>query len=706
MAKLHPQIFLRSHFFKQLGYTEIRITNNNKQLEIVLEKEHSGIIELIIPKQNAVKEREFLSKNGPHPYQVAIYESSFKELSDNLKKMNFEYNLTCAEDEDNPDTLSTTFAKYHIFYRKEKKEAYSLEKRWQIHSENPGKLIHKNQLLPLQNHTAKMLLRLPTYKTDESLLSRVDMEEPRHRTDKKLMEIWQHVLNVDEIGINVSFFESGGNSLKAVILVSEIHKEFNAAFELSDIFKTKTIKALSDLILNSGQTIYAPVKAVEKKDYYPLSPAQDRIFIQQRMELTSTAYNLFQSVELKEKPRRKKLAHTFEKLIEKHESLITSFDIIAGKPVQKIHDDVDFSIEYYEVDEEEAGKIRGSFKKPFDLGKAPLLRVGLLTVEKQKYILTVDMHHIISDGVSLILLLKDFMALYRGEELSPLRLHYKDYAVWQNQNTQKEAIKKQEEYWLQEFAGDIPLLNIPGDYDRPAIKSSAGKGFRFVLGKEETTALRTTALHEGGTLYMILLALYSIFLAKIGSREDIVIGTPTAGRRHADLRQIIGMFVNTLAIRSYPGEDKTFNEFFKEVRETTLNAFENQDYPFEELVENVMVERDPARSPIFDVFFVLHNQADLAQDTPEFENLLSYETESKFDLALRAVETGENLLLNLIYSTRLFQAGTIEKYIHYFKEIVSAVLKNKNIKIGDIEISHRFFAGELALPGEEGDFAF
>ncbi|MCP5107711.1 MAG: non-ribosomal peptide synthetase, partial [bacterium] len=258
----------------------------------------------------------------------------------------------------------------------------------------------------------------------------------------------------------------------------------------------------------------------------------------------------------------------------------TSFVMVDDQPVQRVHDEVEFAIEYYGEDVYLKGPRRG-----FDLSRAPLLRVGLVKRGENDYLMLIDMHHIISDGVSNDVLRGDFLRFYEGKKLTPLRIQYKDFTMWQNQPGQMASIKQQETFWLKEFEDEIPVLNLPIDYVRPVVQSFEGRHLGFGFSAGESAALRDMALSGGFTMYMVLLAVFNVVLAVLSGQEDIVVGTAVAGRRHADLEEIIGMFVNTLAIRNYPGGEKSFIKFLRELKERTLTAFENQDYPFEDLVE-------------------------------------------------------------------------------------------------------------------------
>ncbi|HLP59258.1 MAG TPA: amino acid adenylation domain-containing protein, partial [Candidatus Deferrimicrobium sp.] len=414
-------------------------------------------------------------------------------------------------------------------------------------------------------------LPLPEIETDEEYVA------PRDSIEKKLAHLWAEVLGIKEekIGIENNFFQLGGQSLKAVVFIAKIHKQLNIKLPLAEVFKTPTIKGLAQYIKKAGEETFLSIAPVEKKEYYPLTPAQKRLYILQQMTPQDTVYNITKTVEMSEAPDLVQLEETFNKLLHRHESLRTSFHMVENNPVQRVHDTVALAIEYYdltrpgEMPHEVSSK---DFVRPFDLTAAPLLRAGLVKRRNASWVLIVDLHHIISDGVSQGVLTRDFMSLYRGEELPALKLQYKDYAEWQEGDKEQEALKGRENYWLKEFAGTIPVLTMPTDFARPMLQSFAGAILDFEVGMEETAALNRVMIKEGVTMYMVWLAMYNVFLAKISGQEDIITGTPAAGRRHIDMQQIIGMFVNTLAIRNFPRGEYTFKEFLKEVKEKTLQA--------------------------------------------------------------------------------------------------------------------------------------
>jgi amino acid adenylation domain-containing protein len=551
---------------------------------------------------------------------------------------------------------------------------------------------------------------MPNGKVDRERLPgpRLDMEQeytpPRDELEKNLAGIWSEILNIGRIGIDDNFFELGGHSLKATTVVSRVHKIFDLKVPLADFFKQPTVRELAEFIKREAEIgekeTFVSIKAVEKREYYGLSSAQKRLYILQQMDdggeetkAKGTGYNMPEVVKLEGVIDRDRFEEIFKKVIRRHQSLRTSFLPAAEEPVQRIHDDVEFGVEYLNLAAKNAKErqkinIIRDFIRPFDLSRAPLLRVGLIKVEKEEHILMVDMHHIVSDGTSTGVLTKEFMALYAGKEFAPLRIQYNDFSQWQNSAEIRETVKKQEEYWLEEFAGEIPVLDLPLDYPRPVIQGFAGARFGIEMGEGATTALRALALKEGATLFMLLLALYNVLLSKLGGQEDIIVGTPIAGRRHADLQQVMGMFVNTLALRNHPAGEKPFNTFLKEVKQRTLAAFENQEYQFEDLVEKVAVNRDAGRNPLFDVMFALQNLERVEVEIPGLKSKpYAFETKiSKFDITFQVYELDRRLLVVTEYSTALFREETLRGFLDRLSILIESVCRSPGTRISEIDI--------------------
>ncbi len=522
---------------------------------------------------------------------------------------------------------------------------------------------------------------------------------PQGVVEKKISTIWERILGIDGIGANDDFLELGGDSLKAVNMLAALHKNLEVKVPVAVIFEIRTIRGLSEYIKKMTEEKYAAIEPVEKKKYFLLSSAQKRLYILHEMSPDSIAYNMPEIIHLPAVCDLGKIEETFKKLIKRHESLRTSFHMVIDTPVQVVHDHVEFDLDLRDSqDFHDSQDFIKRFIRPFDLAKAPLIHAGLRKDDLR--ILIVDMHHIISDGVSLQVLVNDFLSLYAGEELLPLRIQYKDFSKWQNEEKEKENLKRQEDYWLKEFSGEIPVLELPTDYPRPVEQSFEGESISFEITGEEIQGLKAVALKGSSTLFMVLASLVNILFSKLSGQEEIVIGTPMAGRRHSDLEKIIGMFVNTLSLRNYPSGDRSFREFLGDVKERVLKAFENQEYPFEELVDKLSLKRDIGRNPLFDVMFVLQNLDTVSvvrdeeteikntrlfqHDSPdEYENI--FQT-AKFDLTLTVVERGRGLFFSIQYCTKLFKKETVERYIVYFKKIISIALKEPGIKISEIEV--------------------
>ncbi|MCP4157062.1 MAG: amino acid adenylation domain-containing protein, partial [bacterium] len=535
----------------------------------------------------------------------------------------------------------------------------------------------------------------------ETALGSAEFQAPTNEIEKKLVEIWRDVLGVKPIGITDNFFEIGGHSLKAINLISKIKKVFQVELTLGLFFDKPFIKEQARLIPQSGTSIMADVDAVEKRDYYPVSAAQKRLYALNRFAPDSVNYNMFAARYIEGELSTDRFEGAFRKLINRHESLRTSFHFIEGKPVQQVHStkEIEFGVPLstfcenikdgdLETDEGNGGSVFSRFLRPFELTRAPLLRVELVKQEENKHIFLFDMHHIVSDGVSTEILVKEFSALYAGQELNPLTFQYKDYAAWQNRLLKSVELLEQKRYWQETFSGEIPVLTMSTDYPRPAMQRFEGKTLFFEIDEKATGELRRIAGNHGATLYMVLLTLFNILLSRYGGQEDLIVGTPSAGRSHADLENIIGMFVNTLAMRNFPKPGHSFGEFLTGVRQNSLEAFENQDYQFDDLVEHLGLKRELGRNPLFDTMFTLQNleNEELKIDRLTFKPCEFENTISKFDLSLQIDEGERALSGTLEYCVKLFNKETMERFISHFVNIMAEVIEAPAIPLGKINM--------------------
>ncbi|MCP4155076.1 MAG: amino acid adenylation domain-containing protein, partial [bacterium] len=508
---------------------------------------------------------------------------------------------------------------------------------------------------------------------------------PKGPLETKLLELWTTVLGKtkEPVGMQAHFFRTGGHSLKAAILAAKIHKEMDVNIPLNEIFKKPTPAGLAAYIKQAARETYTAIQPVEEKEYYPLSSAQKRLYHLQNMDPGSLGYNMPAHFKLEGELRKETLEKIFKQLINRHESLRTSFHEIAEAPAQKIHPEVEFKIDYTDGDPLETFETQ--FHQPFHLKKAPLFRVGLVKIEKGNYRLAVDMHHIITDGTSMGIIMREFMALYNGDQLPTAGVRYRDYADWQNRAIGSK--KRQKTNWLETFSGYIPQLNLPADYQRPQLMDNRGARLQFAIGTGTIRTLAKCAARHEVTQYMVLLSVYTILLAKLSGGEDIIVGTPAAGRRHQELQPVVGMFVNTLPLRNKPAGEKTYRHYLQEVKTKTLTAFENQDYQLEELVEALALERETGRNPLFDVMFVLQNVEIPHLEIPGLKlQPLDIETgTAKFDLSLQAVEKEQELLFDMEYRTTLYTRKTAERFVRYYKGILENVIKEPNLILSQVD---------------------
>ncbi|MCK4258178.1 MAG: amino acid adenylation domain-containing protein, partial [Halanaerobiales bacterium] len=512
---------------------------------------------------------------------------------------------------------------------------------------------------------------------------------PSNEIEEKMVLIWSKILGVKKVGVTDDFFALGGHSLKGIQLVANIAKEFNVEVPLKEIFESPTIRGIVELIGSLDESTYNSIKPVKESEYYHVSSAQKRIYALRQLEdEDSTAYNIPFIMEIEGELDIERFEKALKALIDRHESLRTYFDVVDGKAVQRILPEVDFKLKVSKVDEAEINERIKQFIQSFDLAKAPLMRVEIVQSNK-KQLLMLDVHHIISDGVSMNIFFNDLTALYDGRELSELEVQYKDFSAWQNQLLTSSLMKEQESYWLDRFSGEIPVLNMPTDYPRPVEMTFAGDYYKHELSSELMKKLTEFTSRNNVTLYMLLLAAYNILLSRYSGQEDIIIGSPIAGRDHADLENVLGMFVNTLAMRNYPTKDKTFADFLKEVKDNSLDAFENQQFQIEMLIDKLNLTRDLSRNPLFDVTFIVQNanQLDFATDNLKFRFYDFDYNIAKFDLTLAVYENGLDEEMNFYfeYNTGLYKKETITRLAIHLERIIWTVLANPELALSEIE---------------------
>ncbi len=511
---------------------------------------------------------------------------------------------------------------------------------------------------------------------------------PANDLEKKLVKIWSEVLGGDKIGVNDNLFELGGHSLKATLIVSKIFEELNVKILLTVLFNNPTIRELAVYIESITEDQFSKIRPAEVSEYYPVSSAQRRIYVLQQYEGIGLAYNTPGIWIIEGNLDISKFEDAIMSLFARHDAFKTSFVTIDGEVYQRINHDFKMEIEYFELTDSQKieHKIR-EFIKPFDLKVPPLTRIGLGKMQNG-YLFLMDVHHIISDGVSAEIIFKEFVEFYQGNELAPLEIQYKDFVAWQNELLESDTIKEQEEFWLDVFADEIPSLNLLTDFPRPSIMTFEGDNISFDINLNLVKKIEELGVKTETTEFMFLLSVYYILLAKYSGQEDMVVGLPIAGRTHPDLYNVVGIFANTLPLRNRPAMEKMFFEFLIEVKDSLLQALEFQDYQLEMLVDKLNIERDMSRHPIFDTVFVLQSTdlLDVKLNDLKFTNYNFDFKISKFDFRFALDISDGRISCELEYNTRLFSRATIEALVKHYQNILWEVVKNPEVKLEEIEM--------------------
>ncbi|MGG7175941.1 amino acid adenylation domain-containing protein, partial [Clostridium paraputrificum] len=504
---------------------------------------------------------------------------------------------------------------------------------------------------------------------------------PRNEIEKIIVKTFQDVLGRNKVSVYADFFEVGGHSLRATKIVNRIEAEIGMRIPIKVIFSHRTPEAIARYIEETEKTEYEFIPKAEKKKFYELSSAQRRMYLIWQMDKESTVYNMAACYKLDGEVKENEIKNSLEKIISRHEILRTCFITNEGHFVQKVLDKVDIDYSYEEC-REEISKVIKDFTKPFDLEKGNLIRMKVVK-SKEEYYLLIDMHHIVSDGMSSGIFIKEFSIIYNGGELDAPTLQYKDYSEWMRIRN----LENQKEYWISQFEDEVPIIDLPYDYKRPVEKSFKGSMASIVIGEEVKNGIKELCRTTGTTEYMLLLASFMVVLNKYTRQEDIVVGTPVSGRTNKDMESMMGVFINTLAMRGRPEDKKSFINFLEEVKESCLKAYENQEYPFEELVDVVEVRRNFSRNPLFDVTFGVQNNEkfELKLNDSQIEEVWGEHIISKFDLSVIIEGNQGEYFVNAEYSTELFKEETIKGLLAHFKEVLCKIIATPEMLIGEIQ---------------------
>ncbi|MEC0483244.1 condensation domain-containing protein, partial [Bacillus subtilis] len=522
----------------------------------------------------------------------------------------------------------------------------------------------------------------------------VEYAPPTNRTEETLVKIWQEVLGIERVGIHDNFFELGGHSLKATMMVNHIHKQLGVSLPIRELFKNPTIQQLEKYLEEVKLNTYASIPNTKEAEYYPVTSAQRRMYAIQNFEgeKLGVSYNIPEVFEIKGPLDSNKLNVALRKLINRHESLRTSFHLIGEQLVQKVHQEASWNLTKLRAKEYEIKNIIETFIKPFNLSEAPLFRAQLVEIGANHHIFMIDMHHIISDAVSSIIFMDELSQYYVDSELPDLRIQYKDYSAWQNSKEWIQQSEKQMKYWLDCLSGELPVLELPTDYARPPVQQLEGDVFTFEIKPETLSELKEMVHSQETTLFIALLTIYKVLLSKYSGQEDIIVGTPLSGRTHSDLEGIMGVFINTLVLRNQLKEEHKFIDLLSIVREGVLDSFEHADVPIEELISKLTLKRDVSRNPLFDTVFTFE-QSEMNIDEAEINipnlSFKYYDFDSsvaKFDMSWDAEEENGHLFFSVEYCTALFKQSTIERMSRHYIQILEQVIQQPDILLSEIEL--------------------
>ena len=558
-------------------------------------------------------------------------------------------------------------------------------------------------MIPSAFVTLESLPLTPNQKVDRRALPTPDFEPsrsddyvvPRNPTEEIIANIFASVLKLEQVGIYNNFFELGGHSLLATQVVSRLRSSFQVEVPLRTLFEAATVAELAQAIWALRQTtsvIVVPrIEPVSiNTDFLPLSWAQERLWFLDQLESDSAAYNMPAALQISGQLNITALEQALTEIIQRHSVLRTSFATVNGTPMQAIAPPTAITIPIVDLrpattmEQDTCVQLEATqeAQQPFDLAKGSPIRLKLLQLAEQTHVLLITLHHIVFDAWSMSIFVRELIALYEAAlhqqpcVLPALPIQYTDFACWQRQWLQGEILETQLSYWKQQLSGNLPVLQLPIDYSHSPTQNYQGAQQVLRLSKSVTTAVKTLSRQEGVTVFMTLLAAFKVLLSRHTGQEDIIVGSPIAGRNHLGTEELIGCFLNTLPLRTDLSGNPSFRQLLTKVREVTLSAYSHQDIPFEKLVEELRPERSLSRHPLFDVTFNMINTPEVPLEIPglTFEPLELTQLESKFFLTVYVQEVAEELKIIVVYRQNLFSSERMTVFLEQFEHLVQQIV--------------------------------
>lgn len=522
-------------------------------------------------------------------------------------------------------------------------------------------------------------------------------EAPETATEIALSAIWQEVLGLPKVGVTHPFFEIGGTSLAAIRVVSRIYQTLNVELSIKDFFSNQTIRELALFLSTLSNTHYQPIPPSPIKEAYPLSPSQKRFVILDELEGRSHYHTIPGAWEVKGPLDLDAFMQTIGKIGETHESFRTTFHFNDGDPIQKIHDTgMGIVVEQKDASEEEVDALLERLaRKTFDLSTGPLAHMTLIRITADYHIVFLTMHHVIGDAISMDIFAEEFTAIYPAMATGTLAgnllpaIQYKDYAVWLKEPMQTRSLKRSQTYWMNRFQGDVPVLNLPYDYPHPPQKSYRGNVVTLALSPDMSAELKKSAASCQVTPFMLLTSLVTILLYRHTAQEDIVLGVITGGRHLPCLEKLVGCCVNVLPLRTGVRGEMSVLTVTKAVKKIMTDALLHQDYPFDQLVQDLQPKRMNGRSPLFDVSILMQDQGDITMTAGELtiRPRKLGTVVNQYDLDFVFMENEGRIILNLQYCEDLFRRSTVEMLADHLKKLVDAVISDRTVAISDIALS-------------------
>lgn len=527
---------------------------------------------------------------------------------------------------------------------------------------------------------------------------------PRNELEEKMVEIWSEVLEVSQIGIYDNFFTLGGNSLFAIQLISRIKKNLNMELSVDILFDNPVIAELVEYIESNVLEKISEqpkIERVPRDEDLPLSFAQQRLWFLYLMDPESVAYNIPVATKLTGKLDIEALKWSINSIIKRHEILRSNFTNINGQPGLSFYPVDAYDLLVIDLSDLSKNKqekellriVREDGQNPFNLFEDKLIRANLLRLNQNEHVLIITMHHIVSDGWSLGLFIKELAQLYEGystgtTKLTQLPVQYVDYAAWQHRWLQGAVLEKQLSYWKEKICGSLPVLELPADYTRGAVQTFNGDKCVIIIPADLTSEIKKLCESEELTLFMLLLSVYKILLYRYTQQNDIIVGSPIANRNHLETEDLIGFFINTLVLRSDLSGEMTFRELVKQVRKTTLEAYAHQDLPFEKLVEELHPDRNLSNTPLFQVMFNMLNFPNRTIELPGLtvDVLIPPENTSKFDMTMYAEEKEDEIKLELVYNADVFAMERMEEMLSQYQLVLNQIINNPVIKIDNLSL--------------------